>query len=116
MHRDRVTPTQRQRIERLLIRDRRLRPQDVEQHPTIDGYPPIRRVPSRIAEIRATPGWKIDSRERHQGVVVYKLIAAPNHGDVSAVATRQPALALLDVPAEVPRPSGPYEYEYEVES
>jgi hypothetical protein len=84
----RATPTQRQRVARALTRFGRTTELDW-QGPTIDGGPPIRRLASRIAELR-DEGWIIDSRERRHGLAVYRLMRKPlevKHADLEADAT-----------------------------
>jgi hypothetical protein len=65
--------------------------------PTIDGREPIRRVASRIDELRAA-GYRIDSRGRRHRMAVYVLlgepgVAAPASSEVDAAAA--PSAALL---------------------
>jgi len=59
--------------------------------PVLDGGPPIRRLASRISDLRDR-GWVIDSSARRSKMAVYRLIAEP------AAPAQQPARPAQDVP------------------
>jgi hypothetical protein len=73
--------TQAQRVARAF---RRVGPRGITQldfdAPTIDGRAPIRRVASRVAELRDA-GYVIRSDGRRQLMAVYVLVHEPRNGD-----------------------------------
>jgi hypothetical protein len=50
--------------------------------PALDGYPPIRRLASRISDLRDR-GWRIDSSTRRLGMSRYVLQHEPESDDGS---------------------------------
>ena len=106
----RLGPTQLERVARALERYGHVSQLDMDA-PTIDGLPPIRRVASRILELRDA-GWTIDSHERRNAMAVYRLRSRPEKdwvpgSTLSAGRPDAPSGALFDPPA--PRPAGPYD-------
>ncbi len=86
MKRDRNTPSQRHRVARALrlAGSRGLTQVDFDA-PALDGHPPIRRLASRINDLRAT-GWVIDSSGRRLGMARYVLVREPaRQADPAAV-------------------------------
>lgn len=74
----RTTPTQVHRVARALrfAGARGITQADFDP-PALDGLPPIRRLASRINDLRDA-GWKIDSRGRRLGMARYVLVTEPN--------------------------------------
>lgn len=102
-------PTQLERVARALLRHGHVSQLDFDS-PTIDGLPPIRRVASRILDLRDA-GWKINSHERRNAMAVYRLVSRPATPD--SPGSLEPGLSapapavLFEPPA--PRPAGPYD-------
>ena len=84
--------TQNERVAALLRQAGRcgLQQQDVDG-PVLDGGPPIRRLASRISDLRDR-GWMIDASARRSKMAVYRLISEP------AAPAQQPARPAEDVP------------------
>ena len=98
-------PTQRQRVGDALRKHRRrgVSQLDFDGYPTIDGLPPIRRLASRIDELRQA-GWRIDSGTRRNRMSVYISLGEPEPiAEAEPAAAPQEGAQLFEAPAPKPR-------------
>jgi hypothetical protein len=102
----RQTPTQLERVARALERYGRVAQTDFDLPTTVDGLSPIRRVASRITDLR-NAGWVIDGRERRDAMAVYRLVSRPPSATCDAEPHPQPAEPLFV--ASVTRSPSPYD-------
>jgi len=88
--------TQNERVAALLRRAGRRGLQQIDvEGPVLDGGPPIRRLASRINDLRGH-GWVIDSSARRAKMAVYVALSEP------AAPAQQPARPAEDVPTSTP--------------
>ena len=98
--------TQNDRVGRMLRRAGRhgISQTDFDGPHTADGGPPVRRLASRIADVRAL-GYEIDSTGRRNRMAVYRLISEPGRvaDPVASPAGDAAPGALFEAPAPKPR-------------
>ena len=104
-----MTPTQNDRVAKMLrAAGRRGLTQLDLDGPTPDGGKPIRRLASRINDLRAR-GYEIDSTGRRNRMAVYRLISEPVPvSEAEPAAAPQEGAQLFDV-ARRARPASPYD-------
>lgn len=88
------------------VGDRGVTQIDFDAPDVIDGGPPIRRVTSRIGELK-NQGWRIETRSGPLGMARY--VVTGRDGRTSVEPTPGEAAPIEKRPAEISMPASPYD-------